>query len=65
MEVSDEFDGIENRADPVMVFLVLGTVKGFAEGKVPDDVEGGEVVPSHQIDFPSLRTVDLLMEFVD
>lgn len=65
MEVGQEFDGLEDGADPGMIFVVLKAVEGLTKGKITDDVKGGEVVPSHQIHFPSFRAVDLLMEFVD
>lgn len=48
-----------------MILFVLETLEGFAKGEVPDEVEGREVVPSVDVDYPRGWGSDLLVEFLD
>lgn len=61
LEVGAELDGLENDTDPGVIFLILETMEGLAEREISDDVEGGEVVPLHQIDYSPFRTGDLFL----
>lgn len=49
-EQADGFDAAEHELDPLVFFAVAQAVQRLAEGEVADDVEGGVVVPAHDVD---------------
>lgn len=49
-EVNPDLDVVKDEAHPGVVVGVLEAAEGLAEGQVADDVEGGEVVPLHDVE---------------